>query len=42
MTLNRKFGLKYINQRDVIPLTQEAKDYINELNQICTIDFNMR
>ena len=40
MTLNRKFGLKYINQRDVIPLTQEAKDYINELKQICTIDFN--
>lgn len=28
MTLNRKFGLKYIDQTDVIPLTREAKEYL--------------
>lgn len=28
MTLNRKFKLQYISQRDVIPLTKEAMDYM--------------
>lgn len=28
MTLNRKFGLKYIDQTDIIPLTREAKEYL--------------
>ncbi len=29
MTLNRKFNLKYIDQSDVIPLTNEAREYLN-------------
>jgi hypothetical protein len=29
MTLNRKFNLKYIDQSDVIPLTKEAREYLN-------------
>jgi hypothetical protein len=33
MTLNRKFKLELINQSDVIPLTKEAKEY---LDTICT------
>ncbi len=28
MTLNRKFSLKYIDQSDIIPLTDEAKEYL--------------
>ena len=31
MALNRKFSLQYIDQRDVIPLTKEAKAYLEEL-----------
>lgn len=31
MTLNRKFNLKYIDQNDVIPLTKEAKEYLETL-----------
>ncbi len=29
MALNRKFSLKYIDQSDVIPLTREAKEYLD-------------
>lgn len=29
MALNRKFSLKYIDQTDVIPLTREAKEYLD-------------
>ncbi|SDD74099.1 hypothetical protein SAMN04488499_1003221 [Sporomusa acidovorans] len=32
MTLNRKFDLKYIDQSDVIPLTQQAEKFLNDLN----------
>jgi Glutamate synthase domain 2 len=31
MTLSRKFELTYINQRDVIPLTNEAKTYLKNI-----------
>ena len=31
MTLNRKFKLELINQSDVIPLTKEAKEYIDAI-----------
>ncbi|MGB8454977.1 MAG: glutamate synthase-related protein [Anaerocolumna sp.] len=34
MTLNRKFDLKYINQKDVIPLTNDAKRYIKDLENV--------
>ncbi|MBP1640759.1 MAG: hypothetical protein H6Q17_2342 [Bacteroidetes bacterium] len=30
MTLNRKFGLQYIDQSDVIPLTKEAREYLSD------------
>lgn len=33
MTLNRKFKLELIDQSDVIPLTKEAKEYIDEIRQ---------
>ena len=33
MTLNRKFKLELLNQSDVIPLTIEAKEYINTINK---------
>lgn len=32
MTLNRKFSLNYIDQQDVIPLTKEAKEYLENIN----------
>lgn len=31
MALNRKFSLKYIDQTDVIPLTKEAKNYLESI-----------
>ncbi len=31
MTLNRKFSLQYIDQTDVIPLTREAKKYLESI-----------
>lgn len=31
MALNRKFALSYINQQDVIPLTNEARNYLNDI-----------
>jgi len=31
MTLNRKFYLKYISPNDVIPLTKEAKEYLESI-----------
>ncbi|MEA4919977.1 MAG: glutamate synthase-related protein [Clostridiaceae bacterium] len=31
MTLNRKFKLELLDQSDVIPLTKEARDYINTI-----------
>jgi hypothetical protein len=32
MTLSRKFKLELLDQSDVIPLTKEAKEYINAIN----------
>jgi len=34
MTLNRKFYLKYISQNDVIPLTKEAKEYLESISNL--------
>lgn len=31
MTLNRKFNLKYIDKTDVIPLTREAREYLQNI-----------
>lgn len=31
MTLNRKFNLNYIDQSDVLPLTKEAKEYLENM-----------
>lgn len=33
MTLNRKFKLKYLNQSDVIPLTKEAREYMEKIHR---------